>query len=99
MIVWRLNILMAERQMKNNRLAAMTGLHPVTICNLKKLSEVPERLERNTLEKLCAALNCQPGELMVWEPDVIAAIEVLDQLPISQTDNEKVVLQMREEWD
>lgn len=66
-IKWRLNILMAERHMKNKDLIAATGMHPVTISKLKNCREMPERLESATLEKLCAALNCQPGDLMRWE--------------------------------
>lgn len=68
-IKWRLNVLMAERFLKNKDLTEATGMHPVTISKLKNSQEVPERLERSTLEKLCVALNCQPGDLMVWEPD------------------------------
>jgi putative transcriptional regulator len=68
-IKWRLNVLMAERHMKNKDLTEATGMHPVTISKLKNSQDVPERLERTTLEKLCAALNCQPGDLMRWEPE------------------------------
>lgn len=68
-IKWRLNVLMAERRLKNKDLTEVTGMHPVTISKLKNSQEVPERLERSTLEKLCAALKCQPGDLMLWEPD------------------------------
>jgi len=68
-IKWRLNVLMAERRLKNKDLTEVTGMHPVTISKLKNSQEVPERLERATLEKLCAALKCQPGDLMSWEPD------------------------------
>lgn len=68
-IKWRLNVLMAERRLKNKDLTEVTGMHPVTISKLKNSQEVPERLERSTLEKLCAALKCQPGDLMLWEPE------------------------------
>jgi putative transcriptional regulator len=68
-IKWRLNVLMAERRLKNKDLTEVTGMHPVTISKLKNSQEVPERLERSTLEKLCTALKCQPGDLMSWEPD------------------------------
>ncbi|NEP14216.1 MAG: helix-turn-helix transcriptional regulator [Symploca sp. SIO2C1] len=61
---------MAERYLKNKDLTEATGMHPVTISKLKNSQEMPERLERSTLEKLCAALNCQPGDLMLWEPDL-----------------------------
>lgn len=68
-IKWRLNVLMAERYLKNKDLTEATGMHPVTISKLKNSQEMPDRLERSTLEKLCAALQCQPGDLMFWEPE------------------------------
>ncbi|MEG3437919.1 helix-turn-helix transcriptional regulator [Pannus brasiliensis CCIBt3594] len=68
-IKWRLNVLMAERYLKNKDLIEATGLHPVTVSKLKNSQEMPERLERSTIEKLCTALNCQPGDLMLWEPE------------------------------
>ncbi|NES21799.1 MAG: helix-turn-helix transcriptional regulator [Symploca sp. SIO3E6] len=61
---------MAERYLKNKDLTEATGMHPVTISKLKNSQEMPERLERATLEKLCVALKCQPGDLMLWEPDL-----------------------------
>jgi putative transcriptional regulator len=47
-------------------LGAATGMHPNTISKLK--NNLPERLEMTTLMKLCKALNCQPGDLLVYVP-------------------------------
>ncbi|GEM_PF-960604 len=63
-IKWRLSALMAERGCSNKELATATDFHEVTISKLRK--EMPDRLEKVTLDKLCHALNCQPGDLMQW---------------------------------
>lgn len=48
-------------------LGEATGMHPNTISKLK--NNLPERLEMTTLLKLCKALKCQPGDLLVYIPD------------------------------
>ena len=68
-IEWHLNVLMATRRINNKELAQKTGMHPVTISKLKNSLEMPDRLEKSTLEKLCSSLVCQPGDLMKWEPE------------------------------
>jgi putative transcriptional regulator len=90
-IKWRLNVMMAERYLKNKDLIEATGLHPVTISKLKNSQEMPERLERSTIEKLCSALQCQPGDLMLWEPDP----EVID--PNQNSENRKKQVSSPEE--
>jgi putative transcriptional regulator len=68
-IKWKLNQLMFERGIKNKDLVAATGLHENTISKLKNSRVMPDRLERNTLDKLCKALKVQPGELLNYEED------------------------------
>ncbi|NJO62219.1 MAG: helix-turn-helix domain-containing protein [Richelia sp. RM2_1_2] len=70
-IKWRLAVLMADREVDYKQLANMTGMHHVTVSKHKNMRVMPERLERETLEKYCKALNCQPGELLVYIPDVL----------------------------
>jgi putative transcriptional regulator len=67
-IKWRLAVLMADRELNHKQLAEMTGMHYVTISKHKNMRVMPERLERETLEKYCKALDCQPGELLVYIP-------------------------------
>ena len=62
---WRLAVVMAEREMDYKELARRSGLHPVTVNKLKNTFEAPPRIDRGTLEKLCTALNCTPGDLIV----------------------------------
>lgn len=68
-IKWRLAVLMADREIDYKQLAEITGMHPVTISKHKNIRVMPDRLERETLEKYCKALNCQPGDLLMYVPD------------------------------
>lgn len=65
-IKWRLPVMMAEREMDYRQLADATGMHPGTISKLK--NNLPDRIELTTLMRLCKALNCQPGDLLVYIP-------------------------------
>lgn len=69
-IKWRMATIMAERELNYNRVAELAGLHPVTVNRLKNKKEMPSRLDRSTLEKLCRVLDCQPGDLMGYDADV-----------------------------
>lgn len=68
-IKWKLNQVMFDRGLKSSDLVKATGFHPNTISKLKNLREMPDRLEKETLDKLCKALGVQPGELLVYESD------------------------------
>ena len=59
---------MAERDISNKELAVLTGMHPTSISKLKTRRRLT-RIDEETLNALCAALNCQPGDLMVYEKD------------------------------
>jgi putative transcriptional regulator len=63
---WRLPVLMADREVDYKELAKVTGMHPGTVSKLK--NNLPDRLELGTLMKLCKALKCQPGDLLVYIP-------------------------------
>lgn len=67
-IKWRLKSVMADREMTYRDLAAATGLHRVTVNKLVNTFVMPRRLDSNTLDKFCRVLNCQPGDLMRYEP-------------------------------
>ena len=70
-IRWNLSQLMLERGMKPADLHQATGLHPNTISKLRNRWEMPDRLDKDTLNKLCSALGCQPGDLLRYIPDEI----------------------------
>jgi putative transcriptional regulator len=65
-IKWRLAALMADRGINYKQMAELTGLHEGTVSKHKNSYIMPERLERETLVRYCLALNCQPGDLLVY---------------------------------
>lgn len=66
-IKWRLSAVMADREIDNQTLHQLTGLHPGTISKLR--NNPPSRIDVTTLNLLCQALKCQPGELLCFIPD------------------------------
>lgn len=62
-------MVMAERDISNKELASLIGMHPRSVSRLKTRRRLT-RIDEETLNALCKALNCQPGDLMVYEPDV-----------------------------
>ena len=75
-IKWRLAVLMADREMDYKEVAEKAGLHKVTVSKHKNMKVMPSRLDRETLEKYCQVLNCQPGDLMRYIPQEPATKEV-----------------------
>ncbi|MBW4651810.1 MAG: helix-turn-helix transcriptional regulator [Kaiparowitsia implicata GSE-PSE-MK54-09C] len=65
-INWRLSVVMAERNISNKELAHKTGMHPRSVSRLKTRRRLT-RIDEETLESLCEALQCQPGDLMIYE--------------------------------
>ena len=62
----KLDRLLVDRRMSLTELADRVG---VTVANLSILKTGKARAVRfSTLDALCRALDCQPGELIVFEP-------------------------------
>jgi len=67
-IVVRLDVVMAQRKLRGRDLASDIGL---TAANLSKLKSGRVKAIRfSTLERLCEALDCQPGDLLEYVPGV-----------------------------
>lgn len=64
-IRWKLNEVMARKRIRNKDLAKALGITETSIYRLRKTDEMP-RLSPERLNGLCAALRCQPGELLEW---------------------------------
>jgi len=58
---------MADREINNQKLHELTQLHPSTISKLRH--HLPGRIDTGTLNTLCQALDCQPGELLRYVSD------------------------------
>ena len=68
MINIRLDYLLLDRRMKLKELAEATGL---AVNNLSILKTNKARAIRfSTLELLCKALDCSPGDLIEFVPDI-----------------------------
>ncbi len=63
MIILRLDELLTERNLTAYALAKKTGLHQSVISKIRRNESQALRLD--VLDKLCVALECQPGDLIV----------------------------------
>lgn len=67
MIVVNLDVMMARRKIGLGKLAERVD---ITQANLSILKNGKARAIRfSTLDALCRALDCQPGDLLAWESD------------------------------
>jgi len=66
-IVVNLDVMMAKRKMSLNELSQRVN---VTLANLSILKNNRARAVRfTTLEAICKALDCQPGDILEFVPD------------------------------
>ena len=67
MIIFNIDIMLARRKMTLTELSGKVG---ITMANLSILKTGKARAVRvDTLNKLCAALQCQPGDLLEFRED------------------------------
>lgn len=66
-IVVRLDLMLARRKMRSRELAERVGITEQNISLLKSGKVRGVRFE--TLARICEVLDCQPGDLLSWEPD------------------------------
>ena len=70
MIIVNIDVMLAKRKMSVTELADKVG---ITIANLSILKNGRARAIRfSTLEALCKALDCQPGDILEYRNDEIA---------------------------
>ncbi|MGB1235040.1 MAG: helix-turn-helix domain-containing protein [Planktomarina sp.] len=65
-IIVRLDVMLAQRKMKSKDLATKIGITEANLSLLKSGKVKGVRFE--TLEKICAELQCHPGDLLDYEP-------------------------------
>ena len=66
-IVMRLDVMLARRKMASRALASQVGITEANLSLLKTGKVKGVRFK--TLDRICAALACQPGDLLEWEPE------------------------------
>lgn len=67
MIITRLDRVLAERKVSSKELAQRVGISPVNLSRIKTGKITAMRF--STLDALCRALDCQPGDLLEFVPD------------------------------
>lgn len=65
-IVVNLDVMLARRKMRSRELAERVGISEVNISLLK--SGKVRGVRFDTLAAICAVLECQPGDLLSYEP-------------------------------
>lgn len=69
-IILRLDRVMADRKMSLNELSEKVGVSNVNLSKIKtgKINAV----RFSTLEAICEVLNCQPGDILEYDPNAKA---------------------------
>jgi putative transcriptional regulator len=74
-IVVKLDVVLADRKVKSKDLAAYVGITEANLSLLKQGKVKGVRFD--TLEKICEYLQCQPGDVLRYEPDAVSPRENL----------------------
>ena len=73
-IILRLDVMLARRKVSSNVLARAIGITEANLSLLK--SGKVKGMKFDTLEAICAYLDCQPGDILEYAPD-----DTADRLP------------------
>lgn len=66
-IIVRLDVMLARRKVRSKDLAAHVGITEANLSLLKSGRVKGIRFE--TLDRICAFLDCQPGDILEYAPD------------------------------
>jgi len=69
-IVVRLDVMLALRKMRSKDLAAKIDITEANLSLLK--SGKVKGIRFSTLEAICEALDCKPGDILDYEPGTVA---------------------------
>jgi len=67
MIIFNIDVMLARRKMSVTELSNRVGITMANISILKNGKAKAVRVE--TLNRICAALDCQPGDILEYRPD------------------------------
>lgn len=67
MIIVNLDVMLAKRKMRSKELSELVGITEANLSLLK--SNKVKGVRFDTLEKICAALDCQPGDILEYRPE------------------------------
>ena len=66
-IIVNIDVMLARRKMSSGELAEKIGITPANLSILK--TGKAKALRITTMDSLCRALDCQPGDLLEYRPD------------------------------
>ena len=66
-IIVNLDVMMAKRKISSGELAELLDITPANLSILK--TGKAKAIRFSTLENICKALNCQPGDILEYTPD------------------------------
>jgi putative transcriptional regulator len=66
-VIVNLDVVLARRKMRLNELAEAVDITPQNLSILK--TGKARAIRFSTLEAICAALQCQPGDILEFRPD------------------------------
>lgn len=66
-IIVNVDVMLARRKMSSGELAERIGISPTNLSILKTGKAKAVRF--TTLEAICKALDCQPGDILEYRPD------------------------------
>lgn len=66
-IIVNLDVMLARRKMRSKELAGLIGITEQNLSLLK--SGKVKGIRFSTLENICEKLNCQPGDILEYQPD------------------------------
>lgn len=66
-IILRLDRVIADRKMSLNELSEKVGISNVNLSNLK--TGKVKAIRFSTLDAICKALECQPGDILEYQDD------------------------------
>ena len=66
-IIINIDVMLAKRKMSVTELSERVGITMANISILKNWKA--KAIKVDTLNKICKALNCQPGEILEWRDD------------------------------
>lgn len=69
-IIVNLDVMMAKRKISSSELALKIDLTQANLSILK--NNKAKAIRFSTLEAICKALNCQPGDILAYEDDDIS---------------------------
>lgn len=67
-IVVNLDVMLAKRKMASGELAERVGITPANLSILK--NQKAKAIRFSTLNEICKALDCQPGDILEYREDV-----------------------------